>query len=167
MFDTDPRNLVKVSAPFDIDGNTTIEYVDDLMDPPPRNPSTEEGQTLDEAFVALSHEHDVVLAANKKLVAELSQARAKILQLEDQISSGLTVNLLDSSLIKFVDQGALVTGIQDMLTTSLAEKFDGFEREFSSKIGLEIRSENARLVNLYNGLGLDLEFLFSNLGGLF
>ena len=88
MFDTDPRNLVKVSAPFDINGDTVEFVVDDNLDPSPRNTNTEEGQTLDEAFVALSHEHDVVLAANKKLVAELSQARAKILQLEDHISSG-------------------------------------------------------------------------------
>ena len=45
-----------------------------------------------------------------------------------------------------------MTGIKDMITTSLTEKFDGFEREFSSKIGLEIRSENARLVNFYRQL---------------
>ena len=35
-----------------------------------------------------------------------------------------------------------------MISTKLDEKFDGFERELFSKVGIEVRSENARLVNL-------------------
>lgn len=95
MYETGSRNVVTVSAPFDLNGGN-IEYIieGDNLSPPPntQQSNTDGGQTLDDAFVALSAEHDAALAANKNLVAELNQARAKNLQLEDQISSGFCYN---------------------------------------------------------------------------
>ena len=96
MIEPGPGNLVSVTVPFDIDGDN-IEYVVDPKDiviqPTASQPNdTEGGQTVEEAFVALSAEHDTAIAANKKLVDERNQARARILQLEDQLGSGFPLN---------------------------------------------------------------------------
>ena len=46
----------------------------------------------------------------------------------------------------FLDNGALVTNLKDMITENLAVGFKGFELGLAEKIGLEVRSENSRLV---------------------
>ena len=84
------ENMEEVGAPFNLDNvEYIIETPSNTQGPPaPLITPPRESQTLEEAFAALSNEHDIALESIKKLKTELSQARAKNLQLEDHIASG-------------------------------------------------------------------------------
>ena len=86
-----PDIMEEVGEPFDL---TNVQYFigtdSNTENPiPPLIPPARESQTIEEAFSALSNEHDLALETIKKQRTDLSQARARILQLEDQIASGL------------------------------------------------------------------------------
>lgn len=44
----------------------------------------------------------------------------------------------------FLDNGALVARIKDMMSENLSEGFRRFELDFAEKIGKEVRAENSR-----------------------
>ena len=83
--------MEEVGDPFDLEnvefvinpGSNSTTTVPPLMSSQPGD-----GTTIEEAFTALSSEHDIALETIKKLKADLGQARAKNLLLEDQVASG-------------------------------------------------------------------------------
>ena len=92
VVETVPGNMEEVGDPFDL-GNGNVRFIidpdsDSTTTVPLIPPSNGDAQTLEEAFSALSSEHDMALGSIKKLKAELAQARARNLQLEDQVASG-------------------------------------------------------------------------------
>ena len=150
--ETVPDNMEEVGDPFDLEN---VEYImgpgqdsNSVQIPSLISSSAGGEQTLEEAFSALSSEHDMALGSIKKLKAELNQANAKILQLEDQVASGaLIIVVTRLSLSKFdLDNGALVSRIKDMMSENLSEGFRRFELDFAEKMGKEVRVENSRLV---------------------
>ena len=82
--------MEEVGDPFD------LENVEFVINPgskstttvPLMSSQTGDATTIEEAFTALSSEHDIALGTIKKLKADLGQARAKNLLLEDQVASG-------------------------------------------------------------------------------